>query len=59
MPTRPWFPTFIYDAPLLPRPDADFVRALMDDCRKIRAHDKAGRAGAARTTRPATRRTGR
>jgi uncharacterized protein (TIGR02466 family) len=42
MPIRPWFPTLIYDAPLLARPDAAFVRDLLDDCRKIRAHDKAG-----------------
>jgi uncharacterized protein (TIGR02466 family) len=42
MPTRAWFPTLIYDAALLPRADAAFARALVEDCRKIRAHDKAG-----------------
>ena len=42
MPVKPWFPTFIYDSPLQPRGGRAFARALLDDCRKIRAHDRAG-----------------
>jgi uncharacterized protein (TIGR02466 family) len=42
MPIKPWFPTFIYDSPLQPRGSEAFARALLDDCRKIRAHDRAG-----------------
>jgi uncharacterized protein (TIGR02466 family) len=42
MPIKPWFPTFIYDSPLQPRGNAAFARALLDDCHKIRAHDRAG-----------------
>jgi uncharacterized protein (TIGR02466 family) len=42
MPIKPWFPTFIYDSPLQPRGNQAFARALLDDCHKIRAHDRAG-----------------
>jgi uncharacterized protein (TIGR02466 family) len=42
MPIKPWFPTFIYDSPLQPRGNHAFARALLDDCHKIRAHDRAG-----------------
>jgi len=42
MPIKPWFPTFIYDSPLQPRGNEAFARALLDDCHKIRAHDRAG-----------------
>jgi len=42
MPVKPWFPTFIYDSPLQPRGGEAFARALLDDCHKIRAHDRAG-----------------
>jgi len=42
MPIKPWFPTFIYDSPLQPRGNDAFARALLDDCQKIRAHDRAG-----------------
>ena len=42
MPIKPWFPTFIYDSPLQPRGNDAFARALLDDCHKIRAHDRAG-----------------
>ena len=41
MPIKPWFPTFIYDSPLQPRGNDAFARALLDDCHKIRAHDRA------------------
>lgn len=42
MPIKPWFPTFIYDSPLQPRGHDAFARALLEDCHKIRAHDRAG-----------------
>jgi uncharacterized protein (TIGR02466 family) len=42
MSIKPWFPTFIYDSPLQPRGNQAFARALLDDCHKIRAHDRAG-----------------
>ena len=42
MPVKPWFPTLIYDSPLQPRGNDAFARALLDDCHKIRAHDRAG-----------------
>jgi uncharacterized protein (TIGR02466 family) len=42
MPVKPWFPTLIYDAPLEARGGAAFARALLEDCHKIRAHDRAG-----------------
>jgi uncharacterized protein (TIGR02466 family) len=42
MPIKPWFPTFIYDSPLQPRGNDAFARALLEDCHKIRAHDRAG-----------------
>jgi uncharacterized protein (TIGR02466 family) len=43
MSIKPWFPTFIYDAPLAARGGAAFAQALLEDCHKIRAHDRAGR----------------
>ena len=47
MSIKPWFPTFIYDSPLVPRGGAArggpaLTRALLEDCHKIRAHDRAG-----------------
>ena len=42
MPIKPWFPTFIYDSPLQLRGNDAFARALLEDCHKIRAHDRAG-----------------
>lgn len=42
MPVKPWFPTFIYESPLLARGNPAFARALLEDCRKVRAHDRAG-----------------
>ena len=42
MPIKPWFPTFIYDSPLQPRGNEAFARELLEDCHKIRAHDRAG-----------------
>jgi uncharacterized protein (TIGR02466 family) len=42
MPVKPWFPTLIYDAPLGGRGGAAFNRALLEDCHKLRAHDRDG-----------------
>jgi uncharacterized protein (TIGR02466 family) len=42
MPVTPWFPTFIYAAPLATRGGARFARTLLDECHKVRAHDAAG-----------------
>ena len=43
MPIKPWFPTFIYDAPLQPRGRTPpSRRSLLDDCHKVRDHDRAG-----------------
>jgi uncharacterized protein (TIGR02466 family) len=42
MPVTPWFPTFIYESPLQARGNGPFARGLLDDCRKVRAHDRAG-----------------
>jgi uncharacterized protein (TIGR02466 family) len=42
MSIKPWFPTFIYDERLTARGGAALTRALLEDCHKIRAHDRAG-----------------
>jgi uncharacterized protein (TIGR02466 family) len=42
VPVKPWFPTFIYESLLQPRGGPAFARALLEDCRKVRAHDRAG-----------------
>jgi uncharacterized protein (TIGR02466 family) len=42
MPVQAWFPTLIYAAPLQPRGAAALNRALLDDCHKVRIHDRAG-----------------
>jgi uncharacterized protein (TIGR02466 family) len=44
MTTRAWFPTLIYEAPLLARGGPAFARELLAECRRIRAHDAEGRA---------------
>jgi uncharacterized protein (TIGR02466 family) len=43
MPTRAWFPTLVYDAPLLRTGGAAFARDLLAEARRIREHDDAGR----------------
>jgi len=43
MPTRPWFPTLVYDAPLLPGGAGALHRRLLEECLKIRDLDTAGR----------------
>jgi uncharacterized protein (TIGR02466 family) len=42
MPGRPWFPTFIYDAPLQGKSSEVFARALLADCHAVREQDGAG-----------------
>lgn len=43
MTIRAWFPTLIYDAPLLPGDGAAFAAELLAECRRVRAHDVEGR----------------
>lgn len=43
MAIRPWFPTFIYDAPLVSKGGARLSRELLGDCYRIRQHDLEGR----------------
>jgi uncharacterized protein (TIGR02466 family) len=42
MPVKAWFPTFIYEAPLQRRGGGAFLRALREDCEKVRDNDRAG-----------------
>ena len=42
MSIKPWFPTLIYAAPLDRGGGAASRRALLDDCYKVRDHDRAG-----------------
>jgi len=39
---KAWFPTFIYEAPLLPGGAAALNRSLLADCRKLREVDEEG-----------------
>lgn len=48
MPTRLWFPTRIYHAPLLGRGRERFNASLAEECRRIRDYDAAGRRWSAR-----------
>ncbi len=48
MPTRAWFPTFIYSAPLQPTGGARLNDDLAEECERIRDHDAAGRRWSAR-----------
>ena len=48
MPTRAWFPTFIYHAPLLGRGLERFNRELAEECRNLRDYDAAGRRWSAK-----------
>ena len=45
MPTRAWFPTFIYSEPLRPGSAARFNVGLADECRRLRDYDDAGSIG--------------
>jgi uncharacterized protein (TIGR02466 family) len=42
MPVKSWFPTHVYEAPLQGKGNADFTRALLEDCHQIRAQDAEG-----------------
>jgi uncharacterized protein (TIGR02466 family) len=42
MPTKPWFPTYVYDSPLLGKRSGDFARSFLDECLKVREQDTAG-----------------
>jgi uncharacterized protein (TIGR02466 family) len=44
MTIRAWFPTLIYDAPLMASGGPAFSHELLAECRRIRAHDAEGRA---------------
>jgi len=41
---RAWFPTFLYEAPLRAKGGAAFARELLEECHRIRANDREGRA---------------
>ena len=43
MPTKPWFPTFIYYHPLQRTDNEAFARSLLGECRTVRQQDRAGR----------------
>ena len=43
MTTRAWFPTLIYDAPLLSSGGVAFAAELLADCRRVRDYDDEGR----------------
>jgi uncharacterized protein (TIGR02466 family) len=45
---KTWFPTFIYESPLLRTGAAAFNRTLLSECEKLRAHDDAGRRWSAK-----------
>jgi uncharacterized protein (TIGR02466 family) len=42
VPTKPWFPTYVYEACLQREGSADVARALLEDCYRIRDLDTAG-----------------
>ncbi|MBI2517627.1 MAG: hypothetical protein HYV95_12055 [Opitutae bacterium] len=48
MPTRAWFPTYIYHEPLLRAGLARFNAELADECHRIRDYDAAGRRWSAK-----------
>ena len=48
MPTRAWFPTFIYHEPLLRAGLQPFNASLADECRNLRDYDAAGRKWSAK-----------
>ena len=43
MPTRAWFPTYLYNEPLQAAGLARYNAALADECRNLRDYDDAGR----------------
>src|SRR3984885_3364365 len=48
MPTRAWFPTYIYCEPLQPAGLARFNADLAEECRRLREFDAAGRKWSAK-----------
>lgn len=48
MSVRPWFPTFIYSAPLTSRGLQRLNTELLKECHQIRDHDEAGRRWSAK-----------
>ena len=44
MAIRSWFPTMIYEAPLVSRGGKALIRDLLGDCYRVREHDAEGRA---------------
>jgi uncharacterized protein (TIGR02466 family) len=48
MPTRAWFPTFIYHEPLLTSGLDRFNAGMADECRSLRDYDSAGRRWSAK-----------
>ncbi len=48
MPTRPWFPTLIYSAPLTTRGARSLRTELLRECHQVRDHDDAGRRWSAK-----------
>ena len=48
MPTRAWFPTFLYHEPLHAAGLAKFNAELADECRNLRDYDTVGRQWSAK-----------
>jgi uncharacterized protein (TIGR02466 family) len=48
VPTRAWFPTFIYDEPLVPSGGERYNADLAAECRQLREYDATGRRWSAR-----------
>ncbi len=49
MPIRAWFPTFIYDSPLLARGGGKFNAELLKECYQVRDFDRKGRTWSKRS----------
>lgn len=43
MPVKPWFPTYIYEAPLQGKGNDAVAHSLLQECHKVREQDSAGR----------------
>jgi uncharacterized protein (TIGR02466 family) len=42
MPVQPWFPTFVYESPLLGKRSGDFAQSLLGECHAVREQDSEG-----------------
>jgi uncharacterized protein (TIGR02466 family) len=42
LPAKPWFPTYIYEAPLLRKGSCQYARALQQECLDLRERDAEG-----------------